>query len=277
MSWKALNWSLTVEVETSMMRLVLMLLANRADEAFSCFPSNRTLASEACAARSTVIATLGKLEKQGLILRVAQYHHSGARRPNSYLLNHPDAPHRRASSDLGHPQSVDTTGAVRSPEGDGPPPGRQRVQGADPLNHLREPSSEPFTASVLKSLPEPWRVSGKDARKLSPAIEAAFAAGWTSQTLVAHLSSRPEGVRYPAGVLARRLTELPAPPSISPRPGTPWCGECEDPLSRTITVTQADGTEAAAFCPRCSPQRRSESTGISEHVEEVKFNGVQRF
>ncbi|TQR87674.1 helix-turn-helix domain-containing protein [Mycobacterium hodleri] len=267
MSWKALNWSLTVEVETSMMRLVLMLLANRADETFSCYPSNRTLASEACAARSTVIATLGKLEKQGLIQRVAQYHDSGARRPNSFLLNHPDAPHRRASPDLGHPQSVDTTGAVRSPEGEGPPPGRQRVPGADPLNHPREPSSEPSTASVLKSLPEPWRVSGKDARKLSPAIELAFAAGWTSQTLVAHLSSRPEGVRYPAGVLARRLTELPAPPSISPRPGTPWCGECEDPLSRTITVTQADGTEAAAFCPRCSPQRRSKSTDMSTRVE----------
>ena len=26
--------------------------------------------------------------------------------------------------------------------------------------------------------------------------------------------------------------------------------------SRTITVTLPDGTEAAAFCPRCSPQKR---------------------
>ncbi|WP_284236230.1 helix-turn-helix domain-containing protein [Mycobacterium antarcticum] len=240
--------------------IVLILLANRADEKFSCYPSVRTLASESCAARSTILATLGKLERQGLIQRVAQYHDSGARRPSSYLLNHPDAPHRRASPDLGHPQSVDTTGAVRSLEREGPPPIPQRVHEADPLNRVREPPSEPSTAFVLESLPTPWRVSGKDARKLSPAIEAAFAAGWTSQTLVAHLSSRPEGVRHPAAVLARRLNELPTPPSISAGRRTPWCGECEDPLSRTITISQSDGTDAASFCPRCSPQMQPRAT-----------------
>ena len=242
------------------MRLILILLAKRADERFSCFPSIRTLVSESGAARSTVIATLRKLEDQGLIQRVAQYHDSGARRASSYLLNHPEAPHRHVSPDLGLSQSADTTGPVRSPEREGPRPRRPGVQGADSLNRLGEPSSKPLTASVLASPPTPWRVSGKDAIRLSPAIEAAFAAGWTSQTLVAHLSSRPDGVRCPAAVLARRLAELPVPPSSSEGRRTPWCGECEDPLSRTITVTQADGTEAAAFCPRCSPQGRPKST-----------------
>ena len=56
--------------------------------------------------------------------------------------------------------------------------------------------------------------------------------------------------------LARRLAELPTPPSPSLRRKTPWCGECEDEQFRTITVTPPDGTEAAAFCPRCSPQKR---------------------
>ena len=50
--------------------------------------------------------------------------------------------------------------------------------------------------------------------------------------------------------LARRLAELPTPPSPSLRRKTPWCGECEDKQFRTITVTPPDGTEAAAFCPR---------------------------
>ena len=59
--------------------------------------------------------------------------------------------------------------------------------------------------------------------------------------------------------LARRLAELPTPPSPSLRRKTPWCGECEDEQSRTITVTLPDGTEAAAFCPRCSPQKRPQS------------------
>ena len=73
--------------------------------------------------------------------------------------------------------------------------------------------------------------------KLSPAVEYALASGWTSQSLKAHLSRRPDGVRYPAAVLARRLAELPTPPSTSLRRKTPWCGECEDEQSRTITVT----------------------------------------
>jgi hypothetical protein len=236
-----------------------MLLANRADESLSCYPSLRKLVSESCAARSTVLKALRKLEDDGLVLRVAQYHESGARRSSRYFLNHPDAPHRRTSPDPGLPQSANATGLVRSADREGPPRALQRVQGADPLNPPIEPSCKPSSAFVLESLPRPWRVSGEDARKLSPAIEAAFAAGWTSQTLVAHLSSRPEGVRYPAAVLARRLIELPAPPLFSARRRTPWCGECEDPLSRTISVTQSDGTQAAAFCPRCSPQKKSRS------------------
>jgi len=105
-------------------------------------------------------------------------------------------------------------------------------------------------------MPEPWRLSGEEAMELSPAVEYALASGWTSQTLKAHLSRRPDGVRYPAAVLARRLAVLPTPPGPSLRRKTPWCGECEDEQSRTITVTLPDGTEAAAFCPRCGPQKR---------------------
>ena len=79
------------------------------------------------------------------------------------------------------------------------------------------------------------------------------AAGWATETLAVHLSRQPEGVRYPARVLTRQLAELPEPPTPSHR-SVPWCGHCEDPQSRTITVTLSNGTEAAAFCPRCSPQ-----------------------
>lgn len=259
MSWKALDWSITIEVSTPIERLVLMLLANRANEKLVCYPSIRKLVSESGAARSTVLKALRKLEDAGLIARVAQYHESGARRSNRYLLKHPDASPQLPGPDVGLPRSTNTTGAVRSPEGVRPSAVPASVFDTDPLNPSREPSSEPSSAFVLKSLPTPWRVSGQDALKLSPAIEAAFAAGWTSQTLVDHLSSRPEGVRHPAAVLARRLTELPTPPDLLVGRKNPWCGECEDPLSRTITVTQPDGTEAATFCPRCSPQKQSVS------------------
>ncbi len=260
MSWKALDWSLTVEVSTPIERLILMLLANRADESLSCYPSTKRLVTESCAARSTVFKTLRKLEDDGLILRVAQHHESGARRSNQYLLNLSDVLHERRSPEFALPRSTITTLPVRSSDNDGLPPVRLSARGTDPLNPSKEPSSEPGSASLLDSLPRPWRVSGEDARKLTPAIEAAFAAGWTSQTLLAHLSSRPDGVRHAAAVLARRLSELPPPPRWSKARRAPWCGECEDSLSRTITITQSDGTEAATFCPRCSPQMQNAST-----------------
>lgn len=257
MSWKALNWAITIEVSSPMMRLVLILLANRADDKFLCYPSIRRIVSESCAARSTVLETLRKLEDEGLVQRVARYHDSGARRSSRYLLNHPDATHSSPLPEVGLPQSANTTGAVRPPDGNCPPVVPPRVQGTVALNLSRETSLGPSSAAVVSSLPSPWQVNREDARKLAPAIEAAFAAGWTSQTLLAHLSSRPEGVRYPAAALARRLTELPPPPTLSVQQVPSWCGDCEDPMSRTITVTQSDGTEAAAFCPRCSPQQHS--------------------
>lgn len=264
MSWKALEWAIAIEASTPTERVVLMLLANRADKSFTCYPSIRKLVVESCAAKSTVMKTLRRLEDGGFIVRVARHHESGARRSNRYLLNHPDAPHRHASAETGLPRSDNGTGPVRSVDREGPTPTHQRVHDSDPLNPPAEPSSEPSSAVVLGSLPPRWRVSNEDARKLSPAIEAAFAAGWTSQALATHLSSHPEGVRNPAAVLSHRLTELPAPPPAPARRKPPWCGECEDPQSRTISVTLSDGTQAAAFCPRCSPQKSRGQRDLGE-------------
>ena len=85
------------------MRLILILLANKADEKFSCYPSVGTLVTESCAARSTVLETLKRLEVEGFITRVAQYHESGVQRSSRYLLNHPDAPHLKPGPDSGPP------------------------------------------------------------------------------------------------------------------------------------------------------------------------------
>ncbi|MEN3218999.1 helix-turn-helix domain-containing protein [Mycobacterium avium] len=111
------------------MRLILILLANKADEQFSCYPSVRTLMAESCAARSTVLNALNRLEHEGLIMRVAQYHESGAQRSSRYFLNHPDAPHLKAGPDSGPP--------VRTRDGRGlaPTPGGSKIwipRGSDP-------------------------------------------------------------------------------------------------------------------------------------------------
>lgn len=200
MSWKALDWATDINVGSPTMRLILILLANKADEQFSCYPSVRTLMAESCAARSTVLKALNRLEHEGFITRVAQYHESGAQRCSRYFLNHPDAPHLKAGPDSG-PPGPQAGRAGSRPETRGvhdlDPPGVRRP---DALNPPEESPSVP--SCLLRSMPEPWRLSGREATKLSPAIERALGSGWTAQSLMAHLSRSPEGVRYPAAVLA---------------------------------------------------------------------------
>ena len=48
MSWKALDWATGIRVGSPTMRLILILLANKADEKFSCYPSVGTLVTQSC-------------------------------------------------------------------------------------------------------------------------------------------------------------------------------------------------------------------------------------
>ena len=258
MSWKASDWATGLHIDSATVKFILHLLANKADENFSCFPSISTLMAESSAGRSTVLRALKKLEDDGLITRNPQFHDSGARRATPYYLNHPLAPHLALAPrpDAG-PPGPDTTPAPsqhwaggvsnRDPTG---------VSERDPLNRTSKSPTEPRSDALGVLTALPWKISGQDASSLEPALSAALNPGWTNESLAAHLSTNPNGIRYPIRILARRLSELPEPPARHP-PAVPWCGKCEDPQSRTITVTLADGTEAAAFCPRCSRQEAS--------------------
>jgi hypothetical protein len=253
--WKALDWATDSQVGSSTTKFILLLLANKADENFSCYPSIRTLMAESDAGRSTVMRALKELEASGFITREPQFHDSGARRSNRYYLNHPLAPHCSPRPNPG-PHRPDSTQAPTQ-RGTGPVSERHPtgVPNRDPLNPPPEPPTQPDAMSVLRAMPEPWRVGGSDAQRLMPAVEAALMSGWTANNLVAYLARDPRGVRSPARVLARRLADVPDA-IAGPRPTAKWCGECEDEQSRTITVTLSDGTKAAEFCPRCSPQRQ---------------------
>ena len=258
MSWKALDWATELDIDSPTAKFILLLLANKADEDYSCFPSVSTLMAESSAGRSTVLRALKKLEDDGLITRNPQFHDSGARRATRYYLNHPLAPDLALTPrpDTGPPRP-DTTPAPSQPwTGGVSNRNTTGVSNRDPLNPTSEPPTEPRSEAltVIKRLP--WKIGLRDARNLAPTLVDALTAGWTTDSLVAHLSRNPDGIRYPARVLARRLSELPEPP-MPPASALAWCGECEDPQSRTITVTLADGTDVAAFCPRCSPQEAS--------------------
>lgn len=67
MSWKAVDWATEATVRPPIRKLILILLANKADEEFSCFPSVRTLMTESGASRTTVLASLKALEAEGFV------------------------------------------------------------------------------------------------------------------------------------------------------------------------------------------------------------------
>ena len=112
MSWKALDWATDSAVGSSTTKFILLLLANKADENFSCYPSFRTLMAESDAGRSAVIRALKELEASGFITRQPQFHDSGARRSNRYYLNHPLAPHCSPRPDSTRAPSQRGTGPV---------------------------------------------------------------------------------------------------------------------------------------------------------------------
>ncbi|MGZ6879057.1 MAG: helix-turn-helix domain-containing protein [Mycobacteriaceae bacterium] len=264
MSWSALAWATDSDVGSSAAKFILILLANKADENYSCYPSIRTLMAESNSGRSTVLRALKDLETRGFISRRPQFHDSGARRSTRYYLNHPLAPHVSPNPDPGPPRpdlgppgpdprrapSRNETGTVSQRH---PPGGSQW----DPLNPSTESPSEPSgtTAGILAAVTEAWKLSTREARSLLPGVQSALAHGWPAAELTKHLIENTSGAGDPVRVVARRLADL--PPVPGPRPTTvPWCGRCEDTQSRTITVTNPDGTEVAQFCPRCSPQVR---------------------
>ena len=133
MSWKALDWATESDIGSPTTKFVLHLLANKADEDFSCYPSIRTLVAESGAGRSTVMRALKELEATGFITRRSQFHDSGAQRSTRYYLNHPQAPHLASRPDLGPPSSGRGV-PQRGPTG---------VPNRDPLNPPLEPKTEP--------------------------------------------------------------------------------------------------------------------------------------
>ena len=184
---------LTRQVGSSTTKFILLLLANKADENFSCYPSIRTLMAESDAGRSTVMRALKELEASGFITRQPQFHDSGARRSSRYYLNHPLAPHCSPRPNPGPPRPDST----RAPTQRGTGPVSERhptgVPNRDPLNPPPEPPTQPDAMSVLRAMPEPWRVGGSDAQRLMPAVEAALMSGWTANNLVAYLARDPGG------------------------------------------------------------------------------------
>lgn len=67
MSWEATNWAVRQTAGSPVAKLLLLLLADRADERHSCFPSLKLLAQESESSVATVKRHLDRLRDAGLI------------------------------------------------------------------------------------------------------------------------------------------------------------------------------------------------------------------
>ena len=89
MSWSALDWASKQKTGNGTNKLVLLCLANYADDKNTCFPSYKTLISITEMSRSTIIRALKSLEDIGLIEikeRFAAFNEAKRQTSNLYTL-----------------------------------------------------------------------------------------------------------------------------------------------------------------------------------------------
>ncbi|CUU61278.1 hypothetical protein Ga0074812_1728, partial [Parafrankia irregularis] len=99
-SWDALSWAKKQQVGNPVRKLILILMCEKVDATFACYPSAKKLAREAECSRSTVIEHQRVLEVElGLVTIAPQSRANGSQSSNRIYINHPDAPHMQPGAD----------------------------------------------------------------------------------------------------------------------------------------------------------------------------------
>ena len=123
MSWTSLAWASKQKAGSGNNKLVLLSLANFANDKNECFPSIKTLCNITELSKSTVIRCINSLEKSGLLKikrRFIESENNTRQTSNLYLLNieyHADTPQCQNDTPLYHsdtPPSVTQTPHITS-------------------------------------------------------------------------------------------------------------------------------------------------------------------
>ncbi|MBC9717792.1 helix-turn-helix domain-containing protein [Streptomyces sp. TRM66268-LWL] len=88
MSIEAVAWAFRQEIPNPGAKLVLLALCDYADESWSCFPGQETLATKTSQGERTVRRHLEWLEREGFIVSRARFAH-GRRTSNRYTIHSP--------------------------------------------------------------------------------------------------------------------------------------------------------------------------------------------
>ena len=86
MTIRAMNWAWGINIDPAV-KLVLLKIADRANDDGECWPGNASIAKDCCISERTLGRYLGKLEELGLIKVKRNFDRHGHRAANSYLLD----------------------------------------------------------------------------------------------------------------------------------------------------------------------------------------------
>lgn len=86
MSFQAMAWAVKQKVGNATGKAILLMLANYADEAGQCFPSQETLATECECSKRSVLDWLQKFEDMGILSRDRRHGAGGYRRSDILTL-----------------------------------------------------------------------------------------------------------------------------------------------------------------------------------------------
>lgn len=275
-SWEALSWAKQQRAGSPLGKAALLLLAERCDERFSCFPGVKTLAAEAEATEAgirKVLAMLAAELKDGdevlrgplIVVERGRQRPNGSCTTNRYRLNHPNAPHLFGAvgpvdDAAGSPNSVDPPPSTQL----GRPPNSVGGRGVNSVGAQNTPSGTTTTTSAREVAPavrglmvvvaEGLKGKGApvpSARALAVEADRLHRLAWTREPLEAEIRAHDWGGIRAGGVVTwlRGLDEPPPPPAAPVKRG-PWCGYCSDPTRRRA-IDPDTGDLTAAPCPDC--------------------------
>jgi len=101
MSFDAMKWALGYAATDMSEKAILLVLAGHADEFGYCWPSQSTVARQACGSVRKVRSVIVDLSARGLIVRMERRRDNGSRQSDAILLV--GFPDRKSLPEGGHP------------------------------------------------------------------------------------------------------------------------------------------------------------------------------
>lgn len=137
MSMKAVVWALHMPDLSPSQKIVLLMLSNRHNPDYGCFPSTSRMAKDCNMSKSSIFNHLNVLESKGLIERIGRVRHNGQQTSNLYNLH--------------------INKGVQNLQGGGVEFGQPTVQNLDTNNHvINNHVNEPILRSVSIAFNHFW-------------------------------------------------------------------------------------------------------------------------